>query len=64
MTIDAQSVVIYQELAQSPLSRTAAVRQGVLVDFLPEQVNTVNLNEGGAVRSLTFVRQTLEQPAR
>ena len=40
------------------------IRQGVLIDFLPDQVNTVNLNEAGTVRSLTFMRQALEQPAR
>lgn len=64
MTVDAQSVVIYQELAATPLSRAVAIRQGVLVDFLPEQVNTVNVSDGGAVRSLTFLRQSLEQRTR
>lgn len=64
MTIDANSVVIYQEIEDTPLTRAATIRQGVLIDFLPEQVNTVNLNAGGAVRSLTFNRQALEQPAR
>jgi len=64
MTVDAQSIVIYQEVAGTPLTATAVIRQGVLVDFLPEQVNTVNLNEGGAVHSLTFMHKTLEQPAR
>lgn len=64
MTVDAQSVVIYQELEKTPLARAAVIRQGVLADLLPEQVNTVNLNEGGRVHSLTFMRQKLEQPAR
>jgi len=64
MTIDANSVVIYQEIEDTPLTRAATIRQGVLIDFLPEQVNTVNLNAGGAVHSLTFNRQALEQPAR
>lgn len=64
MTIDANSVVIYQEIVDTPLSRAATIRQGVLIDFLPEQVNTVNLNQDGAVRSLTFSRQALEQPAQ
>lgn len=63
MTIDPRSVVIYQEAEQTPLSRAAAIRQGVLVDFLPDQVNTVNLSESGTLRSLTFLRQALEQPA-
>lgn len=63
MTIDAQSVVIYQELERTPLARIAAIHQGVLADFIPEQINTVNLSEDGAVRSLTFTRQAPEQPA-
>ena len=64
MTADGPSIVIYQELAKTPLAAAATVHQGVLVDFLAEQVNTVNLSEGGAVRSLTFMRKTLEQSAR
>ena len=64
MTIDAQSVVVFQEAEQTQLSQAAVIRQGVLIDFLPDQVNTVNLNEAGAVRSLTFMRQALEQAAR
>jgi hypothetical protein len=62
MSADSHSVVIYQELENTPLSKTAAIHQGVLVDFLPDQVNTVNLNDGGAVRSLTFTRAAIEQP--
>ncbi|WP_307719430.1 DUF6702 family protein [Massilia cavernae] len=64
MTVDTQSVTIYQEAEATPLARIGAIRHGVLADFLPDQVNTVNLNEGGAVRSLTFVRTNPEQAAR
>jgi len=64
MTVDANSVVIYQEIENTPLSRAATIRQGVLMDLLPEQVNTVNLNEGNAVHSLTFTRKAPEQAAR
>lgn len=64
MTVDAQSVTIYQEAEQTPLSQAATIRHGVLVDFLPDQVNTVNLTENGVTRSLTFLRAALEQPAR
>ena len=35
MTVDANSVVIYQEIEDTPLSRAATIRQGVLIDFLP-----------------------------
>lgn len=61
MTADSQSVVIYQELENAPLSKTDAIHQAVLIDFLPEQVNTVNLNNAGAVRSLTFTQASTEQ---
>jgi len=64
MTADAQSVVVFQEAEQTQVSQAAVIRQGVLIDFLPDQVNTVNLNEAGTVRSLTFMRQALEQAAR
>lgn len=64
MTADSQSVVIYQELENAPLSKTAAIHQGVLMDFLPDQVNTVNLNNAGAIRSLTFTQAAMEQPTQ
>ena len=64
VTIDPTNVTIYQEIEQTPLWKAAIVRNAVLVDFLPDQVNTVNLNEGNAVRTLTFDRNTAEQPAR
>ncbi|WP_229422895.1 DUF6702 family protein [Telluria aromaticivorans] len=63
MTADSQSVVIYQELENAPLSKTVTVRQGVLIDFLPDQLNTVNFNNLGTIRSLTFSQSSLEQPA-
>ncbi|SFC34152.1 DUF6702 family protein [Massilia yuzhufengensis] len=62
MTVASQSIVIYQELENTPLSKTATIGQGVLIDFLPDQVNTVNLNDAGTLRSLTFTQAALEQP--
>jgi hypothetical protein len=64
MTIDSQSVVIYQEAEQTPLSKAAAIHDGVLIDFLPGQVNTVNLNEAGNTRTFTFDSKTTELPVR
>lgn len=64
VTIDPSNVTIYQEIEQTPLWKASALRNAVLVDFLPDQVNTVNLNEGNAVRTLTFDRNTTEQPTR
>jgi hypothetical protein len=62
MTVDAQSVVIYQEAEQTPLAKTASIHDEVMTDFLPDQVNTVNINEAGAVRTLTFDGKTAEKP--
>lgn len=64
VTIDPTNVTIYQEIEQTPLWKASALRNAILVDFLPDQVNTVNLNEGNAVRTLTFDRTTTEQPTR
>jgi hypothetical protein len=64
MTADAERVTVFQEIEQTPLWKAGAIHDNVLVDFLPEQVNTVNLNEGNAVRTLTFDRANQEQPAR
>jgi hypothetical protein len=64
MTIDPTNVTIYQEVEQTPVWKVVAVHNKVLVDFLPDQVNTVNLNDGNAVRTLTFDRNNAELPAR
>ena len=64
MTVDAQSVVIYQEASQTPLSKAASIRNEVLTDFLPDEVNTVNINEAGGVHTLTFDGKKTELPVR
>jgi hypothetical protein len=64
MNAGAERVTVFQEIEQTPLWKAAAIRDNVLVDFIPEQVNTVNLNEGNAVRTLTFDRNNQERPAR
>jgi hypothetical protein len=64
MTADAERVTIYQEIEQTPLWKAGFIHNAILVDFLPDQVNTVNLNEGNAVRTLSFDRSNPEQPTR
>ena len=64
MTADAEKITVFQEIEQTPLWKAGVIHDNVLIDFLPDQVNTVNLNEGNAVRTLTFDRNNLEQPAR
>jgi len=64
MTADAERVTVYQEIEQTPLWKAGTIRNEILVDFLPDQVNTVNLNEGNAVRTLSFDRNNPEQATR
>ncbi|MCS0606830.1 hypothetical protein NX773_01455 [Massilia solisilvae] len=64
VTADAQSVMIYQEAEQTPLSKAALVHDEVMTDFLPDQVNTVNINENGSVRTLNFDSKTADRPLR
>ena len=59
-----QSVLVYQEVENTPLAAAASIEDAVLIDFLPDQVNTVNLNEAGGVRSLTFTHDKTAQGLR
>lgn len=61
VTVDTQSVIIYQELGSATLDKIATIHDEVLIDFLPDQVNTINMAPGGAVRSLTFQRDSIRQ---
>ena len=61
MTVSVENVVIYQELEQATLKNIARVRDEMLVDFLPRQVNTVNIRRGPRVVSLAFDRKNPER---
>lgn len=64
LAVGAQSVTIYREAENTALDKVATIHDAVLTDFLPDQVNTVNLSEGGQVRSFTFGRASAEQGIR
>jgi hypothetical protein len=64
MNAGVESVVIYQELEQTPLRFVARVHNDILVDFLPRQTNTINLKREGQIRSLSFDRKTTERPLK
>jgi len=57
MEAKADSIVIYQEIEKTPMPHGALLRDAVLSDFLPTQVNTVNA--GG--ETLIFTSQKNEQ---
>jgi hypothetical protein len=61
VTVDTQSVIIYQEVEDASFDKIGAIHDEVLIDFLPDQVNTVNLAPGGVVRSMTFQRDSVRQ---
>jgi hypothetical protein len=64
ITADAQSVVIYQEIENTPLSKAALIHDAVLVDFMPDQTNTLNFSENGILRTMTFDREKIDQAVR
>jgi CHAT domain-containing protein len=60
----AESVVIYQEIENTPLSSTAAIHDEVLIDFIAGQVNTLTVHAADKMTSLTFDRKTADQGLR
>lgn len=64
MSADAERVIIYQEIESTPLSKAALVHDEVLIDFLADQSNTVNVQDNGMIRSLTFDRKKIDQGVR
>lgn len=51
--LDGEYVLVYQEFS-GDFPATVAVRNDILRDVFPEQINHVNIALGGPVRSLTF----------
>lgn len=64
VTVGPETVVVYQEVPDTPLAQAALIHHDVLSDFLADQANTVNITENGVVRSLSFSRQARDQPIR
>ncbi len=64
LTADAKNVVIYQEIENTPLSKVALIHDEVLIDFLPEQSNTLNVHDKGTISTLTFDRKKIDQGVR
>ena len=54
LTVDTDSVVVFQEAVQTPSTLVETIHDGVLSDFLPDQQNTVNLTAGGSLRTFGF----------
>ncbi|MBC7452284.1 MAG: hypothetical protein H7335_00970 [Massilia sp.] len=64
LSVNRESVVIYQEIERSPLSDVAQIHNAVLIDFIAEQTNTLNVNEKSIIKTLIFDRKKLDQRLR
>lgn len=64
MTADAENITVFQEAPATPLSQATTIHNAVMSDFLADEINTVNIREGGTTRTLTFDRGHPEQPVR
>ena len=64
LSVDSERVVIYQEIDQSPLADVVLVHDAVLIDFIAEQTNTLNVNDKSVITTLLFDRKKLEQRLR
>jgi hypothetical protein len=64
VTVDTDSVTIFQEAVQTPVEKVEAIHDAVLSDFLPDQMNTVNLTVGGSLRTFGFSSSRTESSVR
>ena len=64
LRVGAESIVIYQEIENTPLSKTAAIHDEVLTDFIAEQSNTVTLHGKDMITTLIFDRKNPDHGVR
>jgi hypothetical protein len=62
--IDADSVVIFQEIEHTKLAPATRIHNALLIDFMPSQKNTVNLQTDGPVQTLIFDQGSIDQTSR
>lgn len=59
--VDADSVVIFQEVPKAKLAKGDRIHNAVLIDFIPSQKNTVNVQTGGTTKTLIFDQKSVDQ---
>lgn len=64
MSAEPERILIYQEIENTPLSKAVLVHNEVLIDFLPDQSNSVNFKEDGNIRTITFDQKKIDQGLR
>ncbi|MFJ1468626.1 DUF6702 family protein [Massilia orientalis] len=62
VTVDTDSVVVFQEAVRTPVAHVETIHDAVLSDFLPDQQNTVNLTANGSLRTFGFTSSRTELP--
>jgi len=63
MQANVDSINVFQEIEKTELPAGAVLMDGVLTDFLPQQVNNVNVSgPGRPAASIVFSRERREQP--
>jgi hypothetical protein len=63
MQANVDSINVFQEIEKTELPAGAVLFDGVLTDFLPQQVNNVNVSgPGRPAASIVFNRERREQP--
>jgi hypothetical protein len=60
VTVDTDSVVVFQEAVRTPVMKVETIHDAVLSDFLPDQQNTVNVTANGSLRTFGFTNNRTE----
>ena len=60
----AESVVIFQEIENTPLPTTATIHHQVLIDFIAEQSNTLTVHNKDKIETFSFDRKKTDQQVR
>ncbi len=58
---DADTVVIYQEIPATRLAKGSRIHNALLIDFLPSQRNTVNVETDGTIQTFVFDQDHIDQ---
>ena len=62
--VNADNVVIFQEIERTRLAPGARIHHQLLTDFLPSQRNTLNVQDGEKIQTLFFDQKNVELPIK
>ena len=64
MKVNADNVVIFQEIERTRLAPGTRIHHQLLTDFLPSQRNTLNVQDGEKIQTLFFDQKNVELPIK